>query len=126
MNRKLMLLIAPLALVGCQTVGPTWSEISTDHYYNTTIPDRRVGVIVKIDERGSFGQYPIKIDPGPHRVVMESPRHGHIRDAKEQVLDMTFEPCKRYYLNTQFENPTTPAWKPVVDYVEPIAGCRVG
>src|SRR6266540_5143640 len=36
MKHTLMLLIAPLALAGCQTIGPTWSELSGDRYYNTT------------------------------------------------------------------------------------------
>src|SRR6266542_4467639 len=40
MKHTLMLLIAPLALAGCQTIGPTWSELSGDRYYNTTMPDR--------------------------------------------------------------------------------------
>ena len=39
------------------------------------------------------------------------------------MLDV--EPCKRYYINAQFENPITPTWTPVIDYVESIAGCQV-
>ena len=40
------------------------------------------------------------------------------------TLNLDLEPCKRYYLNAQFENPVDRTWKPVVDYVESIAGCR--
>ena len=126
MNRKLMLLIAPLALAGCQTVGPTWSELSGDHYYNTTVPDRRLGIIIRVDDRGSFGQYPIKTDPGQHRIVMESPNHGKFRGGDQKELTLNLEPCKRYFLVSQFDNPVSPDWKPVIDYVEPIPGCRVG
>ena len=39
-------------------------------------------------------------------------------------MNLDLEPCKRYYLNAQFDNPVERTWKPVVDYVEPIAGCR--
>jgi hypothetical protein len=35
------------------------------------------------------------------------------------------EPCKRYYINAQFDNPVEPSWTPVVDHVETIAGCRL-
>ena len=35
------------------------------------------------------------------------------------------QPCKRYYINAQFENNVTQNWVPVVDYVEVIAGCAV-
>ena len=126
MKLKLTLLIAPLALAGCQTIGPTWSELSGERYYNTTTPDRRVGVIVKVDERGAFGQNPIKVEPGTHRIVMEAPSHGRFRGGDQRELTLNLEPCKRYLLNSQFKNPVQPDWTPVVDYVEPIAGCKAG
>jgi hypothetical protein len=126
MNHKLALLIAPLALAGCQTIGPTWSEISGSHYYNTTTPDRRIGIIVKVDDRGAFGQTPIKVEPGVHRIVMESPNHGTFRGGLQRELTLNLEPCKRYFLNSQFKDPVQPDWTPVVDYVETIAGCKVG
>ena len=44
----------------------------------------------------------------------------------DQTLALTLEPCKRYYLNSQFENPVQPRWTPVIDYVETIAGCKAG
>ena len=40
-------------------------------------------------------------------------------------MTLDLEPCKRYYLNAQFANPVAPTWTPVVDYVEPIAGCKL-
>jgi peptide/nickel transport system ATP-binding protein len=42
----------------------------------------------------------------------------------DQTLALTLEPCKRYYLNSQFENPVQPRWTPVIDYVETITGCK--
>jgi hypothetical protein len=40
-------------------------------------------------------------------------------------MQLDIAPCKRYYLNAQFESGGGVDWKPVVDYVEPIAGCKV-
>ncbi len=41
---------------------------------------------------------------------------------KEFTLDA--QPCQRYYINAQFDGPLVPSeWKPIIDYVEPIAGC---
>ena len=37
------------------------------------------------------------------------------------MLDI--EPCKRYYVNAQFENALSPRFEPVVDAVQGIAGC---
>ncbi len=39
------------------------------------------------------------------------------------MLDV--EPCKRYYINAQFENNVSIDWTPVIDYVDTIAGCKV-
>ena len=67
MNRKQILMLAPLALLaGCQTIGPTWSELSGDHYYNLTVLYRRPAIIERVDDQGSFPQYPIKVEPGKH------------------------------------------------------------
>ena len=38
------------------------------------------------------------------------------------VIDV--QPCKRYYVNAQYESPASPDWKPVIDYVWDIAGCK--
>ena len=37
------------------------------------------------------------------------------------MLDI--EPCKRYYVNAQFENALAARFEPVVDEVQSIAGC---
>jgi hypothetical protein len=126
MKSKLMIALAPLFIAGCQSWGPTWSELTGARYYNLTTFDRQAGVIVGIDNDGAQIRHPIRVEPGTHRVVMQSPRHGGFGRGDVKELTLNVEPCKRYYLNTQFRNATGPAWEPVVDYVEPIAGCRVG
>ena len=68
---------------------------------------------------------PHRVAPGTYTVVVESPRHsGFAGTLQEMRLDI--KPCLRYYINAQFRDPVQPAWTPVVDEVEPIAGCRVG
>jgi len=63
------------------------------------------------------------VAPGTYRVTVESPRHdgfpGTIRD-----FELRIEPCKRYYINAQFAGPVGPEWRPVVDEIESISGCR--
>ena len=44
---------APLLLDGCQTWGPTWSEV-TGQRYNMTITNRRPAIIDMVDNQGSF------------------------------------------------------------------------
>jgi hypothetical protein len=108
---------------GCQTWGPTWSEI-TGTRYNRTIADRWQAQIVSVGSNG-VSQTPYKVAPGTYSIGVESPRHdGFAGTVQEMTLNV--EPCKRYYINAQFSGPIGPNWSPVVDYVESIAGCKVG
>ena len=107
---------------GCATWGPAWSEISGERY-NKTIMYRRPAIIEKVDGWSSYAAYPIKIAPGKHELVLGGPIVGWPGGAPLNTMTLEMEPCKRYYVNAQFENPVGPNWAPVVDYVESIAGC---
>ncbi len=128
MNRKSLALAAALlpllGVAGCATYGPTWSEL-TGERYNVTIMNRRPAGIQTVDGTSAYPTYPIKIAPGPHVIVLGAPAPGWPGGSTLHTMSLTLEPCMRYYLNAQFDNPTGPDWRPVVDYVEPIAGCKV-
>ena len=119
--------LAPIALAGCQTYGPTWSEVSGARYYNLATLNRSPVIIENIDGRSETPrghQRTIWIEPGRHDMRLQGVPlrpgwQGHIKD-----FTLDAEPCKRYFINAQFEGPLQPSdWKPVIDYVEPIAGC---
>lgn len=120
-------LAVPLAmlLVSCATFGPTWSEISGDLFHKTIL-NRRPAVIEKVDGYSSYAHYPIKVEPGAHEIELQGPAPRWPGGAPLHTIRLTLEPCRRYYLNAQFEDPVKPVWTPVVDYVEPIAGCGTG
>ena len=128
--RKLYLLLAPVllappVLTGCETWGPTWSEI-TGARYNMTITNRRPALIDRVDDQGAFPDPNlIKITPGEHRLVVQGPAPGWIGGPPLHVMMLNAEPCKRYYINAQFANTVTQEWTPVVDYVDTIPGCLV-
>ena len=118
-------LLAPVFLGGCQTWGPTWSEL-TGQRYNVTIVNRRPAIIDRVDDRGSFpNPNLIKVDPGEHRLVVQGPAPGWPGGPPLHVMMLNTEPCKRYYINAQFDATITQQWQPVVDYVEPIGDCTV-
>lgn len=119
--RSLIVLLLASSVAGCATYGPTWSEVSGNRYHRTEI-NRAPAVIEKIDGWSSYAQYPIKIDPGPHEIVLQGVSSWP-GGAPLRTMQLTLEPCKRYYLNAQFDAPRQPRWEPVVDYVEDIAGC---
>ncbi|MCC6195589.1 MAG: hypothetical protein IT518_14090 [Burkholderiales bacterium] len=128
--RKLYLLmvpalLAPVFLVGCQTWGPTWSEL-TGQRFNVTIVNRRPTAIDRVDNQGAFpNPNLVRVEPGERRVVLQAPAPGWPGGAPLQVMMLNVEPCKRYYLNAQFENTVSTNWTPVVDFVEPVAGCQL-
>ena len=129
MRKSYLMLIpaiaAPLLLDGCQTWGPTWSEV-TGQRYNVTISNRRPAIIDQVDNQGAFPDPRlIRITPGEHRLVVQGPAPGWAGGPPLHVMMLNAEPCKRYYINAQFQNTITQEWAPVVDYVDTIAGCQV-
>jgi hypothetical protein len=113
----------PLLLDGCQTWGPTWSEV-TGNRFNVTVVNRRPAIIERIDNQGAFTTNPIRIDPGVRRVVVSAPTNWTGgSDLKVFMLDAA--PCKRYYLNAQFSDPMSRDFEVVIDYVETISGCQL-
>jgi hypothetical protein len=122
--RKTILLIVPLLLGGCQTWGPTWSELSGKRI--TKVEMNRLPVIIeRVDDQGAFASHPIKIEPGKRELVLQGPTPARPGGSVLLPYTLVAEPCKRYYINAQFENPITNSWTPVIDYVEEIAGCKV-
>lgn len=122
--RKALLLLSPLFLLGCQTWGPTWSEVSGARYYHLATMYRYPAVITRIDDQGAFAQNPIKIEPGRHEIRLQGTLPGW-RGGTFETMVLTLEPCKRYYLNAQYPNTIQPRFTPVVDYVDDIAGCKI-
>jgi len=107
---------------GCQTWGPTWSELS-GAVYTATTPDRRPSILISVGDESIGSVTPYRVVPGTYRVVVQSPVHNRFRGS-EKELTLAIAPCRRYYIAAQFDNPVGPDWTPVVDYVEPIAGCK--
>jgi hypothetical protein len=115
-----------ILLGGCQTWGPTWSEVTGARYATGEIHMyRRPAIIENVDAQGAFVTMPIKIDPGKHRLVLSAPTPGWPGGSNLQVMMLDALPCKRYYINAQFRNDVERDWTPVLDYVEDIAGCKV-
>jgi len=123
-NAMLFAVASTLLLPGCQTWGPTWSELTGQQFPTGVITlNRRPAVIERIDDQGSFPSYPVKMEPGTHRLVLSAPVQGWAGGSDLKVFMLDAAPCKRYYVNAQFADPLGRDWTPVIDYVEVIAGC---
>ena len=104
-------LLLPIALAGCQTWGPAWSEVSGSRK-----------TPIAYTEAGRY-RY-MRIEPGQHRLTLQGVPLRSGWQGTLQPYTLNAEPCKRYYINAQFDGPLQPSdWKPVIDYVETIPGC---
>jgi hypothetical protein len=125
--RKILLLALPVALAGCQTWGPTWSEVTGNRFFRVEM-NRMAATIERIDGRSSFPagpNEPIKIEPGRRVLTLGAVPPSFVTaggwQLQEFVLDA--EPCKRYFINAQWDARIGSQWTPVIDQVEAIAGC---
>src|SRR3954469_21882567 len=98
-----------------QRWGPTWSEV-TGNLYSRTQMNRTAATIKQIDRRHETARI-VKVEPGSHDVVVESPMRKRFAGS-DVTLHMQFEPCNRYYLNSQFKAGIGTDWEPVVAMVE--------
>jgi hypothetical protein len=125
-NQVICYVLTMLLLGGCQTWGPTWSEVTGVRYNLTSLAVGPV-VINQIDgsSPGNSPGQPIKVTPGRHSLVLQvtpPPSVVGLVDLERIVLDVA--PCKRYYINGRFAASTSTDWKPFVDYEEPISDCQ--
>jgi hypothetical protein len=106
-----------------EKIGPTWSEVTGQRYTRTTM--NRMQAIVKSVDDDDTTYRVTKIRPGDRLVRLQSPSRKGFQGT-DQELRLTVEPCKRYYLNAQFDSGTSQNWQPVIDHVETIPGCKPG
>ena len=124
---RLLLVLASIAAasqaLALEKVGPTWSEVTGQRFTRTTM-NRMPAIVKSVDGRDTTFRV-TKITPGDRLVRLQSPSRKGFQGT-DQELRLTVEPCKRYYLNAQFDSGTSQNWQPVIDHVETIPGCKPG
>jgi hypothetical protein len=124
--RHLLALAAVAAGAGCATEQPfsqldgyRWSRIDLNTYDV---------IIISVDGEHYVqnGRLPIMIAPGPHKIVVQAPRTAGFRDGEQRTLELTVEPCTRYWLEARKQNAVQQDFEPAVNYQESIAGCNRG
>jgi len=102
--------------------GPTWSEV-TGYRYSKAKMNRLPAIIKSVDGQDTTFRV-VKMDPGERTIRVQSPQRKGFR-GDDKTLQLTIEPCKRYYINAQFDSSVGVDWEPVIDYVEKVPGCKV-
>ena len=123
MRIRLALVAIPALVAGCATKAVPWSEVTGERFH-LAIADRRAVNIVSVGGTSAWvSGRPTMVEPGTHRIVIETLPHGSIRGGRTQAFPLTLAPCKRYYVNAQFAGAIGASFEPVVDEVESLAGC---
>ena len=123
--RKLLLCMLPLALAGCQTWGPTWQRSDGSKWYAPERSfSRRPAIIERVDGESPLRTAIVKVEPGRRELTLRGTDPGWVDGGGRNNFVIDIQPCKRYYVNAQYTSKASPDWKPVVDYVWDIAGCK--
>ena len=125
MRYRLAVAAVPMLLSGCASLQMPYSEVTGERYHFAIVHRQAVDIVTIGGKSPWVSNAPYKVDPGTYRVVVES-RHHHGFSGRQVAFELNIEPCKRYYLNAQFPSNLAADYVPVVDEVEPIAGCRLG
>ena len=115
--------IAALALLaGCATT-ETFSYLDGHRYFKATL-DTYDTTVISVDGE-HYTWTPVKVAPGPRRIVLQGPPAPGFRHGEQRTLEINIEPCKRYWFAAVKKSRLVQDFEPKVDYVEPIAGCGV-
>jgi hypothetical protein len=126
--KKLISCAALLLLAGCQTWGPTWSELTGSRYNDVTVMTDGAVVVNQVDGATPSGQprEPIKLTPGKHTLVLSAVSPASVMGTiYQEQTEIDFKPCTRYYVNSRFASSTSTSWRPFVDREETISDCQV-
>jgi hypothetical protein len=118
----MIVLAVPVLLSGCASMQTSYSEVTGERYHLAIADRRAVNIVTVGSTTGWANNQPVQVDPGTYRVVVESRSHAGFRGSPSE-FQLKVEPCMRYYVNAQFAGPVGANYQPVVDEVEPIAGC---
>lgn len=109
-----------VAVAGCAT--PTFSYIDSNRWYKAELNSYSV-VLLDVDGV-SYTRNPAMIDPGVHVIRVQGPPAPGFTYGEARSFTLDVKPCTRYYLKAVKQNSVQQDFTPMVDYAEPIAGCK--
>jgi hypothetical protein len=125
-NRWLAGALVPAALAldagAIEKWGPTWSEV-TGNLWSRVQMNRTAAIIPQVDGKQQTNRV-VKLEPGKRTIVVRPPMRKGLTGS-DVTIALDVAPCRRYYINAQFESGTGVDWQPVVARVEPIPGCKL-
>ena len=119
MTLRLMVAAAALAASGCAS---HFAYIDGNRYFRAEMNTYSV-IVLDVDGK-SYLQNPVMVDPGVRVIRVQGPAAPGFRYGEEKTITIDAKPCTRYYLKAVKPNAISQDFTPMVDYEEPIAGCK--
>jgi hypothetical protein len=110
-----------IAAAGCATTEP-FSYLDGGRWLKAEMNTYDT-VIVAVDGSSYTYNSRIRVDPGPHTILLRAPPAAGFHDGVEKALEVNVEPCTRYWFEAKKVNRLDQDFEPRINYKEPIAGC---
>lgn len=120
MTLRLTAATVALAATGCAT---NFSYIDGNRFFRSELNTHSV-IVLDVDGRSQV-RNPVMVEPGVRVVRVQGPAAPGFRFGQDRTLTIDVKPCTRYYLKAVTPNAISQEFTPMVDFEEPIAGCRV-
>lgn len=119
MTLRLMVAAAALAAAGCAT---NFSYIDGNRFFKSEMNSHSV-IVLDVDGK-SQARNPVMVEPGVRSVRVQGPAAPGFRFGQDRTLTIDVKPCTRYYLKAVTPNAISQEFTPMVDFEEPISGCK--
>jgi hypothetical protein len=119
MTLRLMVAAAALAAAGCAT---DFSYIDGNRFFRSEMNSHSV-IVLDVDGRSQV-RNPVMVEPGVRVVRVQGPAAPGFRFGQDRTLTIDVKPCTRYYLKAVTPNAISPEFTVMIDFEEPISGCR--
>lgn len=118
---KLRLTVSAIALAatGCAT---NFSYIDGNRFFKAELNTHSV-IVLDIDGKSQI-RNPVMVEPGVRVVRVQGPAAPGFRFGRDRTLTLDVKPCTRYYLKAVTPNAISQEFTPMVDFEEPISGCK--
>jgi len=119
MTLRMLAATAALAAAGCAT---NFSYIDGNRFFKSELNTHSV-IVLDVDGRSQI-RNPVMVEPGVRVVRVQGPAAPGFRFGQDRTLTLDVKPCTRYYLKAVTPNAISQEFTPMVDFEEPISGCK--
>ena len=81
-------------------------------------------IVNRVDDVNALSPRRAVVPPGAHRVVLDVPPRKGFHTATQRTLELTTEPCMRYYVSAKLHNVLSQEFQPLVREQERIGECE--